>query len=64
VPGRRAQHDRPDRSVGRCVGLCAFVVRIRLRVRFRSLRTQQRAYAIAALGSDFPRLCKAVLTDR
>ena len=33
VPGRRAQHDRPDRSVGRCVGLCAFVVRIRLRVR-------------------------------
>jgi hypothetical protein len=33
VPGRRAQHDRPDRSVGRCVGLCAFGVRIRLRVR-------------------------------
>ena len=33
VPGRRAQHDRPDRSVGRCVGLRAFVVRIRLRVR-------------------------------
>jgi hypothetical protein len=64
VPGRRAQHDRPDRSVGRCVGLCAFVVRIRLRVRFRSLRTQQRAYAILALGSDFPRQCMAVLTDR
>jgi hypothetical protein len=48
VPGRRAQHDRPDRSVGRCVGLRAFDVRIRLRA-FRSLRTQQRAYAIAAL---------------
>jgi len=42
VPGRRAQHDRPDRSVGRCVGLRAFDVRIRLRA-FRSLRTQQRA---------------------
>jgi len=33
VPGRRARHGRPDRSVGRYVGLCTFVVRIRLRVR-------------------------------
>jgi hypothetical protein len=32
-PAWRAQHDRSDRSAGRCVGLRAFEVRIRLRVR-------------------------------
>jgi hypothetical protein len=53
VPGRRAQHDRPDRSVGRCVGLCAFVVRIRLRVRSAPSGPNSVPTRFVALGSDF-----------